>query len=80
MSSILHDCLAVYLTTSEDGVGIEVWTCSSASDDMKEKRIVVNDAGRTEVSDLGKKVRVALKFTNLEGVLDNLVETLTRVK
>jgi hypothetical protein len=59
-SSTLFDTVAVYLATSEERLEIE------------QMRISVTEDGRTVRDAAGVPVRVAIRWTDLEGYLDHL--------
>jgi inosine-uridine nucleoside N-ribohydrolase len=65
-SSILFDTVAVYLAFSEKGLR------------MENLKIVVDDAGFTQIDPTGKPMRVAIDWENLAGFEDFLVERLTK--
>ena len=63
-SSTLFDTVAVYLAISEDRF------------DVESMRISVTGDGRTVRDETGFPIRVAIRWTNLEGYLDHLTERL----
>jgi hypothetical protein len=63
-SSILYDCVAVYLAFSEEGVG------------MEDLRVLVTDDGKTLIDDEGSLIRCATHWLDDKYFYQNLTARL----